>query len=153
MENLKFRVWDTEENKWGSETALEVFECGGKLSYLYDGDGDHTIIQQFTGFLDKTGKEIYEGDIVVSSKMANNSSFKGPFLIRWNKFLANYALDMNGKDYKTLKGNLEDLSSMYINLQYKDMVSNFANLTGLKAKSLTIIGNIFENPGLINENN
>ena len=55
---IKFRVWNTEEKKIGYFHSLKDF-CN-----LYQDYQDIWIIQQFTGLLDKNGKEIYEGDII-----------------------------------------------------------------------------------------
>ncbi len=61
MRQFKFRVWNIEENKWNDPVILEVFGASGELESLYNPQENY-VIQQFTGLLDKNGKEIYEGD-------------------------------------------------------------------------------------------
>jgi uncharacterized phage protein (TIGR01671 family) len=52
MREVKFRAWDTEENKMYNDMTI------------YDFDKTYDVIMQYTGLKDKNGNEIYEGDIL-----------------------------------------------------------------------------------------
>lgn len=57
MRTLKFRVWDEKYREWDNSSIILYPET----NLLKQG----RVIQQFTGFTDNIGKEIYEGDIVL----------------------------------------------------------------------------------------
>ena len=75
MREIRFRAWDIAN---GSPPAMKYFGLGEAFSNLAK-----CPIMQFTGVLDRDGKELYEGDIVRSSATGNIPLRL--YTIRWNK--------------------------------------------------------------------
>ena len=125
MREIKFRAWDKENKQWlrdsfllcsygGKDNSIEISteSCGTE-----HGQRDCDIdLMQFTGLLDKNGKEIYDGDFL--------PALYGPQLVRWNEESARWdGVRENG--YDTPSG---------------------------WCSQREVIGNIHENPSLLEEN-
>lgn len=100
-ESMKFKVWDKFAKKFVDHVYIGL---NGKVRYFgYEGDFEEDDISQFsiaqwTGLLDKNGKEIYEGD-VIQSEINNPARYAVEFIegcfCATNPKLENYPTDLN----------------------------------------------------------
>ncbi len=138
---IKFRFFDVAYPK-GMETddvatkrmsPIFTFEdlCKNGQQILLAVKMQTWIPMQFTGLLDRKGREIYEGDIVQHAieTPLGIKVVRGAFY--YNKNLAQFGVDMALSD--------EELKVMGTNFVVKDSVSGKPE----------IIGNIYENPELL----
>ena len=76
---IKFKFWDKDNKEWVLGSEIE-FQENGEPFDLYE---KNIIYLQFTGLLDKNGKEIYEGDILLLEDKKNYQVFfdRGCFIV------------------------------------------------------------------------
>lgn len=119
---IKFRAWDGHK----MQHDVGIYPIGGNLRFgTHDSHmfyrPNEAELMQFTGLLDKNGKEIYEHDLVTHSSL--DDSVVGEVVFEKGAFALNGILDESGKD-----------STFFYNISYKDV---------------SVVGNRFENPELL----
>ena len=72
MRTIKFRAWDTREEKMDYDPEYNSLSENINDSFTFS---KGIIWMQFTGLLDKNGKEIYEGDIVLGKYNAEGAHY------------------------------------------------------------------------------
>ncbi len=123
MREIKFRAWDKEKkDMYYSDFRLDwngkVFWWKSEVGYEDWRHSDVVVLMQYTGLKDKSGKEIYEGDIV------ENGDYIGAVV--W----------VNGEGRFILQSFTDGSGAMIKG------VKTYSPIEG------EIIGNIYENPEL-----
>lgn len=124
---IKFRGKDP-KGGWVEGYYLQDLTQGEMRSYIFNCPCYWEVIpetvSQFTGLLDKNGKEIYEGDIIRSYDSENNPIIHS---ISWDNKKACYVATM--LQYPLLGGSID-----------KGWIDEFEK---------EVIGNVFDNPELL----
>ncbi len=126
MRDIKFRAWHDQQNEWWYFTLDELVDAGNKNEIQKHGAFlKHRTL--FTGLLDKNEKEIYEGDILQDLI----SGVKWTVVFGFNKKYAFTGWYVENKEI----GRTPTLNGDY---------------GGDKNPHVEIIGNIYQNPELLN---
>ena len=141
MREIKFRCWDTENKQMLKVQELDFEDTfyGGRLSIRVDMYNDYfdmedMILMQYTGLKDKNGKEIYEGDIAKITEKKNILKHK---VIPMKPIIAE------------ISWSEEYLAYILITTSVKDAFENLADY--LEEYDIEVIGNIYDNPELLEE--
>ena len=138
MRDIKFRIWDGAKNEWlasSNKDALPYygFALVGEVMTVQSPPiwslDEGNVVEQFTGLKDINGTEIYEGDIIIQKSLGSNKS------------------ECRGKiTYK------EDHAAFMFEVyeRGKPVMWLFLNEFNPE-KTCEVIGNIHENPELLEE--
>lgn len=118
MRIIKFRAWD----KVNKNMLYDV--STGTVTIWYkeiSAKSENCVFMQYTGLKDATGKEIYEGDIVVEAYKGEFSicltTFEkkplksGTYEVKWNKIGFNLGSE-DGRDYEVI-GNIYEFPKLF----------------------------------------
>ena len=119
------RLWDVTSINFKDQIVEIEDDDGNTWEYELN---DEIALVQYTGLKDKDGKEIYEGDIV-SVKYLYDKRTTDRAQVSWQEDKAGFGL-------KSLKGLTNEVYELYL------VTANH---------NLEVIGNIYENEGLLNE--
>ena len=126
MRKIKFRAWDKENEKMMKVSSLHL---ENKEISVKENGTFHLFrmqdLMQYTGLRDKNGKEIYEGDIVLIKLDETSTWYKTVVKFKEGAFIASL---IDGEDY------------IYIFNR------------GFDSNDFEIIGNIYKNKKLLEEN-
>ena len=128
MENFKVRAWDKANKKMFQVTSYLAFDKKGDIMAIDDRPIAEFELMQYTGRRDKNLKEIYEKDIVkvwVYDEEGNIFELLGIFEVFYDEELCMFSI-------KNKDGNWSP------------------NSLGV-FKQIEVIGNVFENPELIDK--
>lgn len=150
MREIKFRAWDKVSQKMCD--VAELYKVGGVRLDVYDEIRDRIYqvdrgdipIMQYTGLKDKNGREIYEGDIVAKSVPLFQPLGRGQRIdeVVWGRDDKNTGMwEMRLISDDRLKRNPENKVPYY---------EPFG--LGCEPHNFEVIGNVYENPELINPN-
>ena len=155
---IKFRAWLKEERKMVNVETLFIGInrlCFGnsKTEDLFFRDFEEVELMQYTELTDKNGKEIYEGDILLSSN--ENGIFLQ--LIGFGNDDREYSGILNG--FKIIDGRLLENDDYEIDecKEFTQELIKAHNIPILQPENTIIdgwwvIGNIYENKNLLEEN-
>ena len=114
---IKFRAWDGE--KIDHEPTFGETSFGGSYVNSFNNDFQKRIFMQYTGLLDKHGKEIYEGDILGFVLRTPLGLVKSRGVMEWHKERAGFEIKSYAPEeayiYEEIEGQPEILGNIYEN--------------------------------------
>jgi uncharacterized phage protein (TIGR01671 family) len=145
MRVIKFRFWNKESKIMG--IGHDLLHIGHSFIEVYE-NPDIFELMQFTGLLDKAGKEIYEGDILEAVK--REQCGKNPDFTRTIRDVVNKHLG----GFKVFSKNMQDFSTKDDNrsikwMMYRQSTCLLSEDDYYEIVDVEIIGNIYENPELL----
>jgi uncharacterized phage protein (TIGR01671 family) len=130
---IKFKAWDSGRKSF-EDDIINLYTIKDDYWNNYT---KNKVFLQFTGLLDKNGKEIYEGDIFEITKMKFYTGWKKYLtVVEWSERMASFGVVLNPRS--SLKGAEKRWKNLSWAVNRRE-----------RGHSAEIIGNIYENPNLL----
>jgi len=123
MREIKFRAWDSKKMVYLAPLEVENQNMGLILSGNIDGKPE--AVMQYTGLQDKTGRDIYEGDIIEAYGYVQ----KPKMVVKFDEKMAGFIPFIWKQAY-----------------EYVDYIGYFSY-----EDWCIVVGNIYENPELLDK--
>lgn len=138
MREIKFRAWDKENNIMEYNVNINQGKAvkEGKQWFNVDNTVFDSLIMQYTGLKDKNGKEIYEGDIV----LYKHASYKDISRVLYYEEVGSFVMEAIKEDDNTSMARFK-----------KGTIRGFVAGRVNGYDYVKVIGNIYENPELLEE--
>lgn len=120
MREIKFRAWDDEEGEYRYCISIR----DGIAESSWGKEKPEWIVEQFTGLLDKHGKEIYENDVVLLDSTIYELCYApGQIVaIEWDDDSTGFKPFMDGhSDYDGVGGNQCEIIGTIHDAEYKEL--------------------------------
>lgn len=149
----KFRAWDVREKKMFTNDQLIIWSGNVyandnsklKVDNLKGWNIDEKYLMQSTGLKDKNGKEIFEGDVVELHRFTKNYHKNGGLYEGEETLVGAVIYGYTVDDIKYF-GKVYPPSWLFKN-RYREL--DFSDFSGIHEESFKVIGNIYQNPELI----
>ena len=150
MREIKFRAWDLDRKEMNHKVLVGNLNQGDENytahCILIDGEWknfdefSNISLMQFTGVQDKNGVDIYEGDMITSHQ----------FLFDGNEVESIIFGVIGSNDFGWTLGRIKNkFYEDYTGYEPSEGETNLGDFYGLHEESFEVIGNIHQNPELL----
>jgi uncharacterized phage protein (TIGR01671 family) len=162
MREIKFRAWDSKEKYMMTVDSIQfpvggVLVCGpgvgsGWSSVVGEHSEETIVLEQFTGLRDKTDRNMYEGDIVTDPRMDSLFNAHPSRDCWWRGVVKHGIFSVQGGSGGHGEG---PEYHRVIGWYYNTITTDYRHVDSVESRplhsGLVIIGNIHENPELIEQ--
>lgn len=127
MREIKFKAKRVSDGEWVEGSYIRLVVYGVMKHFIIPANGltfddilieiDPNTLCQFTGLIDKNGKEIYEGDILSDGKGDNGA-------VRWIEALGGFCAYVDNTLYSLNEGD----PNRSTQLEYTEVIGNIHNI-------------------------
>lgn len=143
---IKFRVWDKEQKRILSHELIDEYDKDGLVLWgdILSGKDKTVELMQYTGLKDKSGREIYEGDIY-KRKLDKAARFRDSGSENWCDYWLIHWIEKSSCFTTTCIADYDSNTGKMIKKR-----SNVNPYSKRFDEMDEYIGNIYENPELLN---